>query len=312
MGKKYKKVILTNFLTDVCNKLQEGIYPSKIAKEMGFSKPRIHYWIKKLLYMGIIEKAPESEKYCHFYNVKIQSTPIRAFLENRYVRPHNYAIKFRIIKEGLPFPEKGPVGKRYWSKQFERSYEDVIFEKTTKHIIAYLKRPMSAIVKTPDDLDSLKIKIHHIITETTHMLCEKYGMEVDFENPVISRREIEVKDNVLDKIPKEIRIRNDIFKKVYPDKVEFKDELTVKNYIKNRALEDLSPELVKTLQTLFEVQQTNAEIQHKYAEAIEKHLSVLNSMDITLKHIRDSLYARQRRETKKRERKERKLSSFTK
>lgn len=64
------------------------------------------------------------------------------------------------------------------------------------------------------------------------------------------RKEIGLKDDKLQQISPKILIHDDVFKKVYEKETEFYDEVYVKNYISNRALEDLSPFIAQELRDI--------------------------------------------------------------
>jgi len=54
-------------------------------------------------------------------------------------------------------------------------------------------------------------------------------------------------EDYLDKIPEKMIIHDTIFKKVYKRKVEFYNPTAVKNFISNRAIENISPEIANEL-----------------------------------------------------------------
>ena len=65
------------------------------------------------------------------------------------------------------------------------------------------------------------------------------GVYLDFDRAVWIRQENSLKgDEFLDALPKKLVVNDTSFKKVYDDKVEFKDASFVKSYVKNRVLED--------------------------------------------------------------------------
>ena len=66
-------------------------------------------------------------------------------------------------------------------------------------------------------------------------------------------------DEFIDRIPRNLVLHDTVFKKVYPDETEFltrkggEASLYVKNYIKNRALEEVAPAIVAELSRLHEL-----------------------------------------------------------
>jgi len=84
-------------------------------------------------------------------------------------------------------------------------------------------------------------------------------------------------DDYLDSLPKEVIIHDTVFKKVYGEGVEFlggkgvEPTVRMKNYIKNRALEDFSPLLCERLDFVIE---SNV----RFAENLNTHLKVLEKI----------------------------------
>ena len=251
--------------------LKEKYYPSKIAKTLGIKKQSLSRILKRFEQNGWIEKElPLDKNIAHFYRVNINITGYDVSLQSGYkIRPHNYALKFKILtghEKELPTIKH----TRYWDKQYLQE-EDILVEKTTQNLIGYLSRPILAYAKSGQDIDNIKATITYIITEGIKQVCQQYGITVDIEHPQVVRKEISVKEPMLDKIPEHIRMRDDIFKKVYPNEVEFNDEVQVKNYINNRALEDFSPELSKKMDFIIE-QQVN------FAQNLKLHLETLQKI----------------------------------
>ena len=104
----------------------------------------------------------------------------------------------------------------------------------------------------------------------------------------------------LDRIPEDMIIHDTIFKKVYKGKVEFYDPASIKNTVSNSALKEFAPEITASIDnlgnqlipTIKELSQSNKELNKSIQLEITNkklHQKVLNSMDKTLKDIRDSL-----------------------
>ena len=88
------------------------------------------------------------------------------------------------------------------------------------------------------------------------MKCHFLGIYLR-RKPRWSRYEDFIKgEDYIDKIPREVIIHDTYFKKVYGKGIEFvkadKEEPTahLKNYIKNRAVEDLAPEIANSINVL--------------------------------------------------------------
>lgn len=95
-------------------------------------------------------------------------------------------------------------------------------------------------------------------------------------------------EDFLDKIPENMVIQDTIFKKVYKRKVEMYNPAFVKNYISNRAIEDISPEISKELKGINEALQGSlTPTLLALTEQIKLHLAVQKETKKTMKDIRD-------------------------
>ena len=104
-----------------------------------------------------------------------------------------------------------------------------------------------------------------------------------YDKKVWVRQEDGIKgDEFLDKIDPKLIIHDTTFKKVYKDKVEFKSPFYLKNYINNRAIDMVAPEIVKSLDRWTTA--VNLEIKNK-----KLHMQVLKDMSKTLKKIDNKL-----------------------
>jgi hypothetical protein len=90
---------------------------------------------------------------------------------------------------------------------------------------------------------------------------QMFGLGLDEKPGIVwARYEDFIKgESYVDSLPREVVIHDTVFKKVYAEGIEFTQSgereppgVRVKNYIKNRALEDLSPELVEAFGRLCE------------------------------------------------------------
>ena len=106
-------------------------------------------------------------------------------------------------------------------------------------------------------LNERKKAIREKIDGALFDFSKRLGILLPFDKPKWSRHEDWIKgEDFIDKIPRETIIHDTVFKKVYGEGIEFKggigDEPTasLKNYIKNRAVEDIVPELIERLDRL--------------------------------------------------------------
>jgi len=73
-------------------------------------------------------------------------------------------------------------------------------------------------------------------------------LELDLDSMIWLRQENTLKgDEFLDSLPRDLIVDDTSFKKVYPGEFEFKDAGFLKNYVKNRVLEEVAPLIAKEL-----------------------------------------------------------------
>lgn len=101
--------------------------------------------------------------------------------------------------------------------------------------------------------EEIRVKIDEVLVD----FAKKWGLFDDKGVFEWVRHEDWIKgEEYIDKLPAEVVIHDTVFKKVYSEGVEFiggkgvEPASRVKNYIKNRALEDLAPGLVRELNVL--------------------------------------------------------------
>jgi len=175
-------------------------------------------------------------------------------------RPNNYSIKMPLKIPLTQVHEKlTPVLPRFkWKYRNMKGWKGIIIfnyhgctiDICPKQIIFYLTEKIERLVPYPHTEKTIK-RIKNSIIDKIIDSAKKFKKEtkIKFETDwKTHRKEIEIKgDEFIDSIPKDMNIHAETFKKVYDKGVEFLDEVNVTNYINNRALEDLSPELVKEL-----------------------------------------------------------------
>jgi len=139
-----------------------------------------------------------------------------------------------------------------------------------------------------EHIDYKVLEIENRCMDAIKVFVKKYGGRAYFEARKWLRNEDAVHgEDYLDKISKDTIIHDTYFKKVYSDHIEFKSPTFMKNYISNRAVENIAPEIAKEISDLKGVftklnESINLEIYNK-----KLHLKVLQSMDKTLKAIRN-------------------------
>jgi hypothetical protein len=100
--------------------------------------------------------------------------------------------------------------------------------------------------------DEKKIWIEQSIDDALKEFIKKFGLRCDLIfKPIEKRKEIEVKgEEYIDSLPQELILHDTVGKKVYDSGFEFKNEIYAKNYIKNRAIEGITPALAEQLMLL--------------------------------------------------------------
>jgi hypothetical protein len=145
-------------------------------------------------------------------------------------------------------------------------------------------------------IEAKKEEIKDKIDSALKMFCEEFNLGFRFENPIWLRSETAIHgDDYIDRIPRDLIVHNTIFKKVYKDDLEFKSGkgeepvVHLKNYITNRAIEKISPEIAKELS---EIKNERIEFNKSlalYTEQINLHLKVeqrqLEVQEAMLKHF---------------------------
>jgi len=103
-------------------------------------------------------------------------------------------------------------------------------------------------------------------------------------------------DDYLDKIPSELIIHDTYIKKPYLEKSEFKSTAAIKNYVSNRAVEKIYPEIAFEINKLNQKQEIfNSSIDtynisvNSLTEQMQLHLNVMNNINKTMSAIRSEL-----------------------
>jgi hypothetical protein len=171
--------------------------------------------------------------------------------------------------------------KTGWHGSTPREYlkmNGVTVERTSKSVIFHLKRRFIRLVSNPEDIDKAEQEVKDFLIDAAMKFQELYPTIVlDLMNAKIIRKEIEIKDPKL-KIPKNLLMRDTLGKKVYKktDSIELYSPDLLKRFIKNRAIEDWSPELAAKLDVLID---SNL----RFAKNLDLHLQVLQDIRNSLK-----------------------------
>ncbi len=163
-----------------------------------------------------------------------------------------------------------------------------------------------------NNIDDIEERIDQKAKEITSRMdkalntfIDKFNLRLEQERePVWSRYEDWLKGiDFIDNIPRESIIHDTYFKKVYPTGIEYKQtkekegpSIHLKNTIRNQAIRDVAPAIEQELNTLREGIDKLGPVLEKIHEVTlleiknkKLHQKVLNSMDKTMKDIRDDL-----------------------
>jgi hypothetical protein len=175
------------------------------------------------------------------------------------VQPHNYRRYFAFSKQGYN-PTQPYSLKNYNSEyHFENFYGcRVVVRKNTVEIINLWHKKQWRLleVSKPSDADKkielIKAEMESICVKALKRFVNIHGGVTDFKPlPIERKQEIGIHgDDFIDRIPKSAVIHDTTFKKVYAEKLEFLGEASIKNYLKNRSLEDFSPIIANELKNI--------------------------------------------------------------
>lgn len=235
-------------LTTIVKLLANKHSQADISRKLGMSRQAISKKVKRLIDKGFIEESPESTPTHKFYTVnQILTMSEERLTQDRYhliFDPHNYAIKFRVVPGGRGnFPKDHKLTKRHWDTLY-LDHNQVEFELTTKHLIGTMKNRISFNLYSENDIEGVKAMIHSIIVQEAEEVIKKYGMEVDLNHPIMSRKELKIIDPKIK--PSMVHFHDDKndFKKVYSDNsVEFRNEVHARNFVANRIMENGSDDI---------------------------------------------------------------------
>lgn len=186
-------------------------------------------------------------------------------------RPNNYRREIRakpknLFLKGVPkgCPKPHPQNKIITWKEFHpqitvqygREKVTAIFsQKVVGGVKEHFLIESDSIAGVTERINLRKSEIQDRLDSALIEFLKLFKAAVPFEVPRWSRYEDFLKgEDYIDKLPRDCIIHDTYFKKVYDEGVEFKSSgegedptVGVKNYIKNRAVEDVSPEIAREL-----------------------------------------------------------------
>ena len=150
------------------------------------------------------------------------------------------------------------------------------------------------IEEIEEAIDKKKEEIEKKLDKALYEFARKYKITLHLKKPIWDRYEDFIKgEDYIDRIPKEVIVHDTYFKKVYGKGIEFKNTgegeaptVHLKNYIKNRSIEDISPLIAKEINAFHN---TTAKNLSEFSEQIRLHLSVLNNINKSFKKFNQLL-----------------------
>ena len=179
----------------------------------------------------------------------------------RAIQPHNYRLYFRFDRTSFNPTQEGFVSKNhnseYHSKTLIKGCQIIIKKKLAEVINkkrqGYFFRLYGHSLKDIDKrLDEIRAMMDYECIEALHELIRQYGGASDFEIQKRNLNDMKVLgDSYLDNMPKNLIIDDyPYFKKVYAEKTEIYGFEHTRNYLRNRMIEDISPQIAEEISEL--------------------------------------------------------------
>ncbi len=182
-------------------------------------------------------------------------------------RPNNYRIQipFNTIKFKRNTTKEHHIktsnyGTKFTLKNLDEAtiMLDIPKKKTAKLTVIYKPKKRFYYNITTYSIKELENRINQRVNEIESKMLSsvnKFTKLVGGEAEVNKRKWMRHEDDIhgesfIDSLPPDLVIHDTYFKKVYQKGVEFKGPVYVKNYIANRAIEDLSPEIASSINNL--------------------------------------------------------------
>ena len=179
-GKNCQK-FLQSFFTVAARLLNEGNHPSKVAKLLGISRQRLHYWLKKAVKANLFYK----EKLGRITLYRLTDYGKKFFTggEGRggfgEVRLHNVEIGFPIVEDAKVRVDWRRVQLRNWAPLIGKIGE-ITVKKTTRNVFVYPR------VRFDDNPWRAFLNAYEEALMVARVLEEKFGMRLGL--PFISRK----------------------------------------------------------------------------------------------------------------------------
>ncbi len=239
--------------------------------------------------------------------------PLKKVVTPSLYNPHNYRLYLKFTKEKFK-PKEGMVGVWFgklknYGKEFTALGEGVritvkkvqveIINKLSEEEWFYINR-----TKAKEEIAAILNKIDNKCITSLKKFIEIYGGNSDFKiikaenrpnlNLFTPSDNKVIQEPFIDKLAPKMAFDTKIVKKVYKKRnIEYKEPIYAATYLENSALNEFAPEIVNSINDLGNhliptIRSLDKSIQLEITNK-KLHQKVLNSMDRTLKDIRDSL-----------------------
>jgi len=279
--------------------------------EKDVNDKKINDYIEKIT-TPIFNKALQETKKNHSM-VGFKKKSKKKVVTNSLYNPHNYRLYFKFTKEKYN-PKEGMVGVWFgklknYGKEFTALGEGIrvtvkkvqveVINKLSEEEWFYINR-----IKAKEEIAAILNKIDNKCITSLKKFIEIYGGKCDFNiiksegrpnlNLFTKSDNKVMKEPFIDTLPLDMTFDTKIVKKVYKKpNVEFKEPIYAATYLENSALNEFAPEIAASIDNLGNqliptIRSLDKSIQMEIHNK-KIHLGVLNSMNKTLKNIRDSL-----------------------
>ena len=260
----------------------------------------------------IFNKVLQETKFNHSM-VGFKKKSNKKVVTNSLYNPHNYRLYFKFTKEKYN-PKEGMVGVWFgklknYGKEFTALGEGIrvtvkkvqveVINKLSEEEWFYINR-----IKAKEEIAAVLNKIDNKCIASLKKFIEIYGGKCDLKiiktegrpnlNLFTKSDNKVMKEPIIDTLPLDMAFDTKIVKKVYKKpNVEFKEPIYAATYLENSALNEFAPEIANSIDNLGNqliptIRSLDKSIQLEITNK-KLHQKVLNSMDRTLKNIRDSL-----------------------
>lgn len=221
------------------------------------------------------------------FNRVLQGEPFNSMTTTKntqcyFFRPNNYRRQIEVKKKdnSTSMCIRGTMGIFPMELNINAHTKLISIKNYEKNItIQYGKKTLTAIYSCPrikgnkqvyrierNSIDEINQRINEIkkdikirLDNALKKFSRKFGIAIPFKKAIWARHEDFIKgEEFIDDIPRETIIHDTVFKKVYGKGIEFiggkEEEPTAhyKNYIKNRAIEDIAPSIAKAITDIYD------------------------------------------------------------